>query len=210
MMWLIRFVLFGLSIAQVGAFGYFLKHRQKYEKLLENRAVNLGVVIVYNLLCYLMVGLPSDPSVVSPPAFFVHPGVRIGFSVFGLVLMALAVLVGIISVGQRKALGGQNVEAGLLTSGIYRYFRHPIYTGIIWISLALALATKNWDGLLMFPAVLLMNIAEAIIEERYDVGVRFPSQYQAYRKRTRMLGPIWCWAVILASLPVVAGVPYLS
>ena len=209
-MWAVRFALLGSSIALVGCCGYLLKHRGRYEKLLENGAVNLGLVAVYNLLCYLMVGLPSDPSAIPPPVFLADPRVRTGFSVVGQILIGLAVCVLVIAVRQRKALGGQDVKEGLLTSGIYRYFRHPIYTGIAWMSLGLALAPVNWDGFLMVPAVLLMNAAEAIIEERYDVGVRFRSQYQEYRKRTRMLGPVWCWLALAASLLVVAGVPYLS
>jgi len=202
----VRFALFGLSIAQVGASGYLLKHRKRYAGLLENGAVNLVLVVVYNFLCYLMVGLPSDPSVVPPPAFFAHPRADIGFSVFGQVLIAVAALVMIVAVWQRKALGGQDVETGLITSGIYRYFRHPIYAGIIWMSLGLALATENWDGLLMFPAVVVVNTAQAVAEERYDVGVRFQSQYREYRKRTRMFGPIWCWATVMGILLALAGI----
>ena len=209
-MWTVRFALLGSSIAFVACGGYLLKHRRRYEKLLENGVVNLTLVAVYNLLCYLMAGLPSDSSTIPPPAFLANPRVRTGFSVIGQVLIGVAVCILVIAVRRRKALGGQDVKEGLLTSGIYRYFRHPIYTGIAWMSLGLALAPVNWDGLLMFPAVLLVNAAQAVIEERYDVGVRFQSQYQEYRKRTRMLGPVWCWLAIAGGLVAVAGVPYLS
>ena len=208
-MWIVRFVLLGALVILVGCCGYFLKHRSKYEKLLENGVVNLILVAVYNLLCYLIVGLPSDSSVISPPAFLGHPGVRTGLSVIGQVLMVLAAVVMVIAVRQRKALGGQDVKEGLLTSGIYRYFRHPIYAGIVWISLGLALAPVNWDGVLMFPAVVLVNIAQAAIEEKYDVGVRFRSQYEAYRKRTRMLGPTWCWVALVGVLSILAVIPHL-
>jgi protein-S-isoprenylcysteine O-methyltransferase Ste14 len=208
-MWIVRFVLLGLLVTLVGCCGYFLKHRSKYEKLLENGVVNLILVAVYNLLCYLIVGLPSDSSVIPPPAFLAHPGVRIGFSVIGQVLMVLAAVVMVIAVRQRKALGGQDVKEGLLTSGVYRYFRHPIYAGIVWISLGLALAPVNWDGMLMFPAVVLVNVAQAAIEEKYDVGVRFRSQYEAYRKRTRMLGPTWCWVALAGVLSILAVIPHL-
>ena len=208
-MWTIRFVLLGSLVTLVGCCGYFLKHRSKYEKLLENGVVNLILVAAYNLLCYLMVGLPSDSSVISPPALWAHPGVRTGLSVIGQVLMVLAAVVMVIAVRQRKALGGQDVKEGLLTSGIYRYFRHPIYAGIVWMSLGLALAPVNWDGVLMFPAVVLVNVVQAVLEEKYDVGVRFRSQYEAYRKRTRMLGPTWCWVALGGILSVLAVIPRL-
>jgi protein-S-isoprenylcysteine O-methyltransferase Ste14 len=62
---------------------------------------------------------------------------------------------------------------------------------------------------LMFPAVVLVNVAQAAIEEKYDVGVRFRSQYEAYRKRTRMLGPTCCWVALAGVLSVLAVIPHL-
>jgi protein-S-isoprenylcysteine O-methyltransferase Ste14 len=208
-MWIIRFILLGLFITQVCVGSIFLSRRKQHEKLFENRFVNLAIVIVYLLLCILIAGLPSDPNVFTLPAFFVKPDVRIGYFVVGLVLIGLSVLFWAVAVRQRKALGGQDVKEGLLTSGLYRYFRHPLYASIIWMSLGLALVLGTWDGLLMFPAIFLVNAAEAFFEERCDVGVRFPSQYQGYRKRTRMFGPLWVWASLAGVLFAVAWVLYL-
>jgi protein-S-isoprenylcysteine O-methyltransferase Ste14 len=209
-MWIVRLTLFGLLAVLVGTSRYFLKHREKYGRLLENGVVNLVLVLLYNLLCYLIVGLPSEQNVVPPPAFLEHSSVQRGFSVVGQVWMGLAALVMVAALAQRKALGGQDSKEGLLTSGIYRYARHPIYTGIVWMSLGLALASVNWAGLLMVPAVFGVNVVQAVIEERHDVGVRFQTQYEAYRKRTRMFGPVWCWAILAGILALLAGLPYLS
>jgi protein-S-isoprenylcysteine O-methyltransferase Ste14 len=209
-MWIVRFVLLGLLAVLVGTCGYFLKHRERYTKIFENGIVNLALVVLYNLLCYLTVGLLSEQNIVPSPVFLAHSSVQRGFSVVGQVLMGLAALMMVAAVMQRKALGGQQTKEGLLTSGIYRYARHPIYTGIVWMSLGLALASVNWEGLLMVPAVFVVNIVEAVTEERYDVGVRFRSQYEAYRKRTRMFGPVWCWAVLGGILAFLAGMPYLA
>ena len=209
-MWIVRLVLLGLLATLVGTCAYFLKHRKRYEGILENEVLNIVLVVLYNLLCYLMVGLPSERSVVPLPAFLTHPSVRVGFSTAGQVLMSLAALVMAVTVLQRRALGAQDVKEGLLTSGVYRYSRHPIYTGIVSMALGLALASVNWEGLLMVPGVFLVNLAQAVIEERYDVGVRFRSQYEAYKKRTRMFGPVWCWVILGGILVLLAGVPYLS
>ncbi|HMD89191.1 MAG TPA: methyltransferase [Anaerolineaceae bacterium] len=207
-MWVIRGVLLGLWILLLSASGYFLSRRQNYKDLLENRVFNLGLVIIYSLLCYLMTALPSEPNVISPPSFFLQPDVRIIFVVIGAAIIGAAVLVMGMALRQRKTLGGQDVKEGLLTSGIYHYFRHPLYAGAIGVSLGLALVTLSWDGLLMVPVVFLANAVEAVIEERYDVGKRFPTQYQEYRKRTKMFGPIWAWAAILGCLLIAAIVPY--
>jgi protein-S-isoprenylcysteine O-methyltransferase Ste14 len=207
--WAIRFALFGIGIVQVGVSGYVLKHRTRYQGLLESGGVNLLLVIVYNALCYLMVGLPSDPGLPpAPPSPLLDPRTRAGLSLAGQVLMAMAASIMILTVCQRRALGGQNVEGGLLTSGIYRYARHPIYTGIVWMSLGFALASLNWHGLLMVPAVVLLNALQAVVEERYDVGVRFPIEYQTYRERARMFGPLWCWATLVVVLLAVGALSY--
>jgi protein-S-isoprenylcysteine O-methyltransferase Ste14 len=191
----------------VAATGFFLAHRKQYQGLLENRLSNLAVVIVYCLLCVLLAGLPSDPDVLAPLAFFTEPPARIGYSVIGLILIGISALIWIAALRQRKALSGQDVKSGLLTSGLCRHFRHPLYTAMVWVSLGLALALGNWDGLLMIPAIFLVNAAEAFLEERCDVGVRFSSQYAEYRRQTRMFGPLWVWislAVVLVAVPVAA------
>lgn len=209
-MWTIRFVILGLFIVFLSPSGYILSRRQKYQGLLENGVFNFAVVFFYNLLCYLMTGLPSDPSVFSPPRFFFQPGARIGFRVVGWGIIGAAVLIAVVAVRQRKTLGGQDVKAGLLTSGVYRYFRHPLYTSVIWVSLGCALVTLSWDGLLMVPVILLVNMVQALIEERFDIGRRFSVQYQEYRKHTRRFGPIWAWVILLGCLLVVGMIPYFG
>jgi protein-S-isoprenylcysteine O-methyltransferase Ste14 len=208
-MWILRFVLLGLLAAYVGFSGYLLKHRARCRRVLESGAVNLLLVVLYNLLCYLIVGLPADVSALSPPVFFTHLISKTGLSVVGQGLIVAGVLLLLITVLRRKALGGQDVKEGLLTSGIYRYFRHPIYTGIVWIALGFPLTTQNLDGLLMFPGVLLANVVQAAIEEKWDVGTRFPAGYEEYKKRTRMFGPAWLWVALAGMLLALAGIPYL-
>jgi protein-S-isoprenylcysteine O-methyltransferase Ste14 len=61
----------------------------------------------------------------------------------------------------------------------------------------------------MFPGVFLANVAQAAAEERWDVGARFQTEYQEYRKRTRMLGPLWFWVALIGTLLALVIVPYL-
>ncbi|MBN2085743.1 MAG: DUF1295 domain-containing protein [Anaerolineales bacterium] len=200
-----RLILLAVFVLIVAAMGFFMSNRKKLPGLFANRTANLAVVIVYCLLCFLLAGLPSDPDVFPEPTFFSQAAVRIGYSAIGLILIGISVYIWFAAVRQRKALGGEDVKAGLLTSGLYGYFRHPIYAAIIWWSLGLALVLGTWDGLLMIPAVFLLNAAEAFLEERCDVGVRFAVQYEEYRKRTRMFGPLWVWillAAVLAAIPL--------
>jgi protein-S-isoprenylcysteine O-methyltransferase Ste14 len=202
-MWIIRFILLGVLGVWDGVGYYFYRRRSRYERLLENRIYNITAVIVWNCLCYLIVGLPPAGGWNLRPDWLEYKSVRIGFPVIGLLLICAGALMGFGTLRQRKVIGSQAVREGLLTSGFYRYFRHPIYTVIIWVCLGLPLAMRNPDGLLMFPAIFVIHLAAAIIEERYDMCVRFHEQYQAYRQTTRMFGPIWLWGALVLLLSVV-------
>jgi len=199
-MWTIRLVLLSVLVVLTGIDFFMLRHRREHERLIENGVLNLIGVVLYNSCCYLIAALPPAGGWEHRPVWFVHPAVRIGFVILGAVLIGVGVVLFVVSVGQRRVLGLQDVPAGLLTSGAYRYFRHPIYAGILWVSLGLALVTRNPDGLLMFPALLGVLALQALMEERCDMGVRFPEPYRAYRQTTGMFGPLWLWGAIVAAL----------
>ena len=199
-MWAIRFILLGLLGALICVDPYLYRHRSRYERLLENRIFNITGVVVYNFLCYLIVVLPPAGGWNLRPDWLGYQSVCIGFPVIGLLLICAGALLAFATLKQRKVIGVQNVKEGLLTSGAYRYFRHPIYTGIMWVSLGLPLMMRNPDGLFMFPAIFVINFAAAINEERNDMGVRFREQYKAYKQTTKMFGPTWLWAIIILCL----------
>ena len=205
-MWIIRFILLGVLGALICFDPYLYRHRRRYERLLENRIYNITVVIVWLLSCYLIVGLPPARGWNLRPDWLVYQSVRIGFPVIGLLLICAGALLAFATFKQRKVIGVQDVKEGLLTSGCYRYFRHPIGTGIIWVSLGLPLVMRNPDGLLMFPAIFVIHFAAEIIEERYDMCARFREQYQAYRQTTRMFGPIWLWSILVVLLLVLVSI----
>ncbi len=204
-MWTIRFILLGVLGASICIDPYLYRHRSRYAKLVENRIFNITGVIVCNCLCYLIVGLPPAGGWNLRPDWLGYQSVRIGFPVIGLLLICAGALLAFATLKQRKVIGIQDVKEGLLTSGFYRYFRHPIYTGIMWVTLGLPLMMRNPDGLLMFPAIFVILFAAAIIEEKNDMCVRFREQYQAYRKTTRMFGPIWLWSVIVVIILLLVG-----
>jgi len=184
---------------------YMVSHRKRHERVIENWAFNVLFVVAYVACCYLIAALPPAGGWDHRPDWLTYPGARAGFVAAGSVLICLGAALSVISVGQRRALGLQDGRAGLLTSGAYRYFRHPIYAGILWVSLGLSLVTRNPDGLLMFPALLGILIAQALIEEKYDMGVRFHEQYRDYRHTASMFGPAWLWSTIVVTILLIAG-----
>ncbi len=199
-MWIIRFILLAVLVAFEGIASYLHRYSNRYEKLFKSKIFNTVLVIVYNFLCYLIMILPPARGYNARPDWLEYQTVGIGFPVIGLLLICSGALLGFATLRQRKAIGIQDVKEGLLTSGFYRYFRHPINTGILWISFGLLLITRNPDGLLIFPAFFVIFLVGTILEERRGICARFREQYQAYRKTTKMFGPIWLWSILVVLL----------
>ncbi|HTT28936.1 MAG TPA: isoprenylcysteine carboxylmethyltransferase family protein [Solirubrobacteraceae bacterium] len=78
-------------------------------------------------------------------------------------------------------------EPELVTSGPYRYVRHPIYSGILLAVLGTALAT-NLYLLIALVIVGAYFIYSATVEERLMTDT-FPAQYGNYKAATKMLIP---------------------
>lgn len=79
-------------------------------------------------------------------------------------------------------------EGLLVTDGVYRYIRHPQYTGIFVITLAFMIQWPTLGTLLLWPFVIAMYVRLARREER-DVLAEFPAAYRAYMDRTPMFFP---------------------
>ena len=80
-----------------------------------------------------------------------------------------------------------NEHARLRTSGMYRFVRHPIYSGLLLFALARTVASGNlWTATACLALVVLIN-AKARWEESRLVQ-RFPD-YGAYSRRTPRFVP---------------------
>lgn len=78
-------------------------------------------------------------------------------------------------------------EPELVTTGPYRWIRHPIYSGIILAMLGTAVAVNIY---LLVVAALLGGyfVYSAFVEQRFMAG-QFPATYAAYTRATKMLVP---------------------
>lgn len=74
-------------------------------------------------------------------------------------------------------------EGRLVTDGIYRYVRHPQYSGIFVITLGLMIQWPTLPTLILWPFVIAMYVRLANKEEE-DVLEKFPDEYAAYMERT--------------------------
>jgi protein-S-isoprenylcysteine O-methyltransferase Ste14 len=81
----------------------------------------------------------------------------------------------------------ERVDPDLVTSGPYRYVRHPIYSGLLLAMIGSAMALTPY----VFVAVVLVGgffVYSATVEERNMERV-FPDTYPAYKRSTKMLVP---------------------
>ncbi|NTU74876.1 MAG: isoprenylcysteine carboxylmethyltransferase family protein [Anaerolineaceae bacterium] len=93
-------------------------------------------------------------------------------------------------IGLSQAFGFSTVDSTqapkLVISGLYRWVRHPIYTGsllVIWL-----LAGMSWNVLAFNLGLTAYLIVGIILEER-KLRVEFGAQYDEYARRTPMLIP---------------------
>jgi protein-S-isoprenylcysteine O-methyltransferase Ste14 len=81
----------------------------------------------------------------------------------------------------------QRAEPELVTSGPYRFVRHPIYSGLLLAVLGTALAT-NLYFLLALVLIGAYFTYSATVEER-TMTTSFPADYPSYKEHTKMLIP---------------------
>lgn len=76
----------------------------------------------------------------------------------------------------------------LIQSGPYRFVRHPRYTGIILLSLGLAMVFASSVGL-VFTVAILINLILRIGREEKMLAAEFGQEWTDYRSKTKSLIP---------------------
>ena len=85
----------------------------------------------------------------------------------------------------------QRARHQLVTHGVFRYARHPMYAIFLWASIGTLLATLNWLIAWCVFGSVLITLRRIETEERILVEL-FGGQYLEYRRRVSALGPPWC------------------
>ena len=81
----------------------------------------------------------------------------------------------------------QRAEPELITSGPYRFVRHPIYSGLLMAMLGTAFV-NNLFGLIVVAVLVAYFFYSGTVEER-NLTATFPKAYPEYKSRTKMLIP---------------------
>lgn len=113
--------------------------------------------------------------------------VTVMLSVFSAWMASAAVL----ALNKQWSLGAQLIEDHrLVTSGPYQIVRHPIYSGMLGLMLATALALSRWIAIL--PAIILF-VAGALIRIRSEEKLlrqTFGQEFEDYARKVPMLIPL--------------------
>jgi len=113
----------------------------------------------------------------------------------GALLAAIVVMGLVFTLWARAALGG-NWSAGvvlkeghtLVRSGPYAIVRHPIYTGLLAMTLGTGLYAGTVFGLVLLGAVATVLWARSLREDQL-MAATFPAEYPDYRRRVRAFIP---------------------
>ena len=79
-------------------------------------------------------------------------------------------------------------EGALVTGGIYRYIRHPQYTGLMLLSLGMILDWATLPTLILLPVMAVVYYRLARHEEN-DMVAEFGDEYRAYMLKTHRFIP---------------------
>jgi len=121
------------------------------------------------------------------------PAIGFPMAIAGLALLVLGSTVNILG---RFALGrnwGNQViiyqDHTLVTGGVYRYVRHPLYASLIWMFCGASLVFQNWASLLATLFIFVPAMYYRGKLEEKALLAQFPD-YGEYRDRTGMFFPI--------------------
>lgn len=144
---------------------------------------NLVALVSLAPLALLAARLPDAPLYQLPWPGLLLP---LGLQAAG----ALLALVGVLQTGAAAFLGlaAQPRPAGLVTGGVYRWVRHPLYTGtllVLWAQPALS------SNSLAFALGLTVYLLVGIQFEERKLRREFGAAYTEYAQRTPALLPRW-------------------
>jgi len=89
---------------------------------------------------------------------------------------------------QASTLVSIEKTTALVTSGVYRYIRHPFYSSLLFLAWGIFLKRISWLGALLAIAVTIFLILTAKREEVENIEF-FGEEYQAYMQDTKMFIP---------------------
>jgi protein-S-isoprenylcysteine O-methyltransferase Ste14 len=145
---------------------------------------NLFSVVSILPILYLMLTLPDDALYQVPAPF--NYVMRVGQVISVVLLLVAAFQTDLLSLAGLRQLFEEEKTGKLITGGLYRFVRHPLYTFallILWLSPNMSVNT-----FVVYLALTLYILIGIYFEERKLLR-EFGQEYAEYRSRTPMLIP---------------------
>ena len=113
-------------------------------------------------------------------------------SVLGLTIFNFFLIFGVIAINYNK-LGNFNIQpklkegSTLITTGIYAYVRHPMYTSVIGMLLGVLISTPTLLEILLFIMLIMVLLLKAKKEE--SLWLKHDETYQTYKNKSKFFIP---------------------
>jgi len=88
----------------------------------------------------------------------------------------------------KKYWSKETGNGSLVKSGVYRYVRHPQYTGLLLLSFGMMIEWVTLPLLILYPVMIRVYVRLAKKEEQ-DMLAEFGNEYREYMKETKMFIP---------------------
>ncbi|AMK15088.1 methyltransferase family protein [Methanobrevibacter olleyae] len=112
------------------------------------------------------------------------------FFLLGIILVIMGIILWLLAVVNSR-ISQQIINNNLVTSGVYSYVRHPIYSAFLFISTGLILISQN-IALFFLPIIywLALTIAMIKTEERWLLK-KYGDEYVQYSKKVNRFIPFF-------------------
>lgn len=87
--------------------------------------------------------------------------------------------------GARTTLDPAGRPRALVTGGVFRFSRNPIYLGMVLLLLGAALMAASWPGLVLVPLFAVLITLRFIRREEAALARAFGEEFTSYTRRTR-------------------------
>ena len=86
------------------------------------------------------------------------------------------------------SLLGMEKTSQLVTIGLYRYIRHPLYSSLLFLAWGVFFKSPSWLDAGLMLLVMIFLVATAYVEERENISY-FGDEYVEYMKHSKMFVP---------------------